>query len=124
MCLAPSADLSLPSGGGFCIDTESGPQYLVHFLLLCWPLPYGPLYLGFLQYLSFSRFNRLQFLVAPYSFLLNDLTHQSPKVGDKYCFMLAYEISCDSTLCRLDLSATLFMMKTDLTVIRMPLFCR
>lgn len=38
MCLAPSADLSLPSGGGFCIDTESGPQYLVHFLLLCWPL--------------------------------------------------------------------------------------
>jgi len=29
MCLAPSADLSLPSGGGFCIDTESGPQYLI-----------------------------------------------------------------------------------------------
>lgn len=40
MCLAPSADLSLPSGGGFCIDTESGPQYLVHFLLLCWSLAY------------------------------------------------------------------------------------
>lgn len=73
MCLAPSADLSLPSGGGFCIDTESGPQYLVHFLVLSWPPPYGPLYLVcayVLQYLSFSMFNRLQFLVAPCGLLL------------------------------------------------------
>jgi hypothetical protein len=27
--IAPSADLSLPPGSGFCIDTISGPQYLI-----------------------------------------------------------------------------------------------
>jgi hypothetical protein len=27
--MAPSADLSLPPGGGFCIETVSGPQNLV-----------------------------------------------------------------------------------------------
>ncbi|CAK9234520.1 unnamed protein product [Sphagnum troendelagicum] len=27
--MAPSADLSLPSGSGFCIDTVSGPHYLI-----------------------------------------------------------------------------------------------
>jgi hypothetical protein len=31
--MAPSADLSLPPGGGFCIDTVSGPQNLVCFSL-------------------------------------------------------------------------------------------
>jgi tetratricopeptide (TPR) repeat protein len=29
LCLAPTADLSLPAGGGFCIDTDAGPQYLI-----------------------------------------------------------------------------------------------
>lgn len=33
LCLAPTADLSLPPGGGFCIDTDAGPQYLVCFFL-------------------------------------------------------------------------------------------
>jgi hypothetical protein len=31
--MAPYADLSLPPGSGFCIDTVSGPHYLVHFFL-------------------------------------------------------------------------------------------
>jgi hypothetical protein len=31
LCLAPTADLSLPPGGGFCIDTDAGPRYLVCF---------------------------------------------------------------------------------------------
>ena len=29
LCLAPTADLSLPPGGAFCIDIDAGPQYLV-----------------------------------------------------------------------------------------------